>query len=139
MTTITPIYNAISSIKTFTAVINITANYLLAIPVEHMGDRKQASVEPQNILHNYFSHGQDQHSDVIVARDIKRKASTEISKNDLLKKTDHEGQAEYFRSATLSGLPTDIILIIMDYVEFIEDIIGFRLVNKLLCSTVQKL
>lgn len=64
---------------------------LLAVPVVRKGDRKQASVEPQNTSQNYYSHDQDQHSDVLVTRAIKREASVKISKSHLVKKADHGG------------------------------------------------
>lgn len=111
---------------------------LLAVPVLRKGDRKPVLVESQDTRQNYCSHGQDQCNDVIVAIGINHKASAEISTNHLPKKAEHGGQTDYFRSVTLCNLPTEILLIIMDYIESIGDVVSLGLVNKRLCCIAQE-
>lgn len=111
---------------------------LLAIPVVHKDDRKPASAEPQNTPPNSSSHNQDLGRDLLVVGAIKREASVKILKSHPLKEANQGDQTECFRSATLSNLPTELLLGIMSYIEDIEDVVSLGLVNKRLCSIAQE-
>ncbi|KAM0445324.1 hypothetical protein ACHAO4_009736 [Trichoderma viride] len=110
---------------------------LLAIPVVHKDDRKPASAEPQNTPPNSSSHNQDLGHDLLVVRAIKREASVKILKSHPLKEANQGDQTECFRSATLSRLPTELLLGIMSYIEDIEDVVSLGLVNKRLCRKLK--
>ncbi|KAK1254133.1 hypothetical protein MKX08_008128 [Trichoderma sp. CBMAI-0020] len=111
---------------------------LLAVPVVHEDDRKPASAKPQTTPQNYCSHNQDQGRDLSVGRAIRREASVKILESHPLKEANQGDQTEYFRSATLSSLPTELLLEIMGHVEDIEDVVSLGLVNKRLCSIAQE-
>ncbi|KAM0518106.1 hypothetical protein ACHAPE_004513 [Trichoderma viride] len=107
---------------------------LLAVPVMLKGDRKPASVEPQNTS---CSLSQDQGRDMMVAGSIKREASVTISNGHSLKEASQGDQKECFRSTTLSDLATELILGIMKYLDDIEDVVSLGLANKRLCGIAQ--
>ncbi|KAL7895876.1 hypothetical protein HDV63DRAFT_406107 [Trichoderma sp. SZMC 28014] len=110
---------------------------LLAVPVVPKGNQKPASVVPQTTPQNHWSYNQDQGRDVVVAEAIQREASIDILKSHPPNETNQGDQTERFRSATLSNLPTELILGIMSHIEDMEDLVSLGLVNNRLCWIAQ--
>ncbi|KJZ68641.1 hypothetical protein HIM_11971 [Hirsutella minnesotensis 3608] len=109
---------------------------LLAVPVRHTIDLKQAPIEPRAASHG----GRSPASEVTATVAVKRKADAETSKSPprLRKKTNCGSHAPNSQPATFSGLPTELHQLIFFHIEYIEDVVSLGLVNQRLCDIARE-